>query len=88
MAHYGHMTQVGGGSGDPVSSDRAGWFLWIAMASFTFLLKSLSSLISTFTSGKVYLWHVMEVCSVVAELGRLPSVCCLNCTPSVLAVCQ
>ena len=43
--HYRHITTVGGEGGIlwPQSLFMAGFFLWIAMASFTFLLKSLSS---------------------------------------------
>ena len=70
----------------PLSLFRAVWLLWMAMASFTFLLKSLSSLTSTFTPAKVYLWPVLEVWSVTVELGCLLSVCSLNITPGVLAV--
>ena len=55
---------------------------------FTLLLKSLSSFTSTFTSAKVYLWPVIEVCSVTVEFGCMPSICSLNLAPSVLAVSQ
>ena len=88
--HSGHVTQVGGGSGGwilwPLIPFMASWLLWMAMGSFTFLLKSLSSLTSIFTSAKVYLWPLLEVCSVMAEWGCIPSVCSLDLTPSVPAV--
>ena len=78
MDQYGHMTRVEGDRGDLESSVsiQAGWFLWIAMVSFTFLLTSLYCLTSTFISSKVYLWPVMAMCSVMVELGCLPSICC------------
>ena len=76
--HSGH--KLGRGS-HGLCLFRVGWFLWMAMASFTFLLKSLSSLASTFTSAKVYLWPVLEVRSVMAALGCLMSVCSLNLHP-------
>ena len=53
----------------PLSLFRASLFLWMAMTSLTFLLKSLSFFTGTFTPAKVYLWPVMDVCSVMAKLG-------------------
>ena len=78
MDHYGHMTQVEGDRGDLVSSvSIQGWLVLVDRnVSFTFLLKSLYSLIRTFTSSKLYLWLVMAMCSVMVELVCLPSVCC------------
>ena len=64
-----------------------GWIILVdGNGLLTFLLKSWSSLTSTFTSAKLYLWPVVEVCSVTAELGCLPLVCSLTLTPNVLAV--
>ena len=49
---------------------------WLALVDGNGLLNlSLSFLTHIFTSAKVYLWPVMEVCSVMAELRCLPSMC-------------
>ena len=74
----------------PLYLFRAGWFLRMAMASFNLLLKSLSSFTSTFTSAKVYLWPVMDVCSVM-PVGMFtvsvffePHTLCPSCFANVL----
>ena len=61
-----------------------GWFL--LMDGDGLLHFPLKVAINTFTSDKVYLWLVIELFSVTAELVCLPSVCSLNLTPNHVTI--
>ena len=88
--HYSHMTQVGGGLAGGMLWHlclfKAGLFLWIIMASFIYILKSLSSFTKYISQGELVACG--GVSAVMVELGCLPSVCSLNLNPtcSILAV--